>query len=152
MDKKAAKRVNIVSLKMVRESSFLYGNRVINSPADAAEMVGPFIEDSPNEFVILVALDTKNRPNLLTTIGVGTLNCCLIHPREIYKLALLANAHSIIIFHNHPSSDTNPSVEDIEITRRLQEAGTLLGVELTDHIILGSGGKYTSLKEKGILS
>ena len=80
----------------------------------------------------------------------GTINTSLVHPREVFKRALLNNASNIMVAHNHPSGDPNPSKEDIQITERLKEAGNLLGINLLDHIIVGED-KYISLKEKGVL-
>ena len=83
-------------------------------------------------------------------ISVGSLNTCLVHPREVYKPVLLASANAAIIVHNHPSGDPNPSPQDIEITRQLTEAGKILGIELIDHIIIGYQ-KYWSMREMGQL-
>jgi DNA repair protein RadC len=79
------------------------------------------------------------------------LNSSIVHPREIFKVAILSNSATIIIFHNHPSGHVEPSEEDITITKRLKECGKLMGIELLDHIIIGSEDRYCSLKEKGIL-
>lgn len=146
-----AKRVNIVSIKMVRESTTLYGKRKIGSPSDAAEIGRMFIGDSDREELIVCCLDTKNQPNAISVVSIGSLNSSIVHPRELFKVAILANAASIIIFHNHPSGDQSPSSEDINITHRLKECGKILGIELTDHIIIGSNNRFCSLKERGIL-
>ncbi len=145
-----AKRVNIVTLKMVKEASFLYGQRQINSPLDAADMLKPFLAEEDRETFIVLCLDTKNQPTSLQTVSIGSLNCTLVHPREIFKLAILSNANALILSHNHPSGDSTPSREDIEITKRLQQAGELLGIEVLDHIILTSEG-YCSLKEQALI-
>ncbi|MCA1072494.1 DNA repair protein RadC [Clostridium bowmanii] len=155
-DKKTpAKRINIVSIKMVREGSILYDVRKISSPSEGAELGRRFLEDLDREQLIVCCLDTKNQPLSISTISIGSLNASIVHPRETYKVAILSNAASIILFHNHPSGDTNPSSEDISITKRLKEAGEIIGISLIDHIIIiiiiGSDGKYCSLKEKGIL-
>ncbi|MHC1723209.1 MAG: JAB domain-containing protein [Aminipila sp.] len=146
-----AKRINIVSIRMVRESTILYDIRKISSPTDAVGLGRRFLEDSDREQLLLCCLNTKNEPVALSTVSIGSLNSSIVHPREIFKTAFLSNAASIIIFHNHPSGDPSPSSEDTSITTRLKECGKLLGVELLDHIIIGSKGKYCSLKEKGIL-
>jgi DNA repair protein RadC len=82
-------------------------------------------------------------------VSVGSLNQSIVHPRELFKTALLSSAAAIILVHNHPSGDPTPSREDIEITRRLKEAGEILGVKLLDHIIVGSS--YLSFTERGLL-
>lgn len=146
-----AKRVNIVSIKIVREGSILYNVRKISSPSDAVELGRRFLEECDREQLIVCCLDTKNQPLSVNVASVGSLNSSIVHPREVFKVAVLSNSASIIIFHNHPSGDVVPSTEDINITHRLKEAGKIIGIELIDHIIIGSEGKYCSLKEKGIL-
>ena len=147
----AAKRINIVSLKLVREGSILYQTRRISSPKDAVGIGQQFLEDADREQVIVCCLDTKNQPLSISVVSMGILNSSLIHPREIFKTAILTNAASLILYHNHPSGETEPSTEDINITKRIKEAGVLIGIELIDHIIIGSEGRYLSLKEEGLL-
>lgn len=148
MAKQVAKRVSVVSLKMVRESSVLYQNRTINSPQDAVELIEPFLKDVDRECFLVVCVDTKNQPTAINIVSIGTLNSSLVHPREVFKIAILANAYGIILGHNHPSSDPTPSQEDKEVTRRLIEAGKVLGIEVLDHLIIGSN-RHISLKERG---
>ena len=145
-----AKRINIVSIKMVKESSFLYQTRQILSPNDAYEMIKEQLEGLDCEQFIIACLNTKNEPTNITVVSVGTLNKAIIHPREVFKTAILSNAASIMAFHNHPSGETTPSQQDIQLTKRLYEAGELLGIKLLDHLIIGDGS-FTSLKEKGYL-
>ena len=142
-----AKRMNIVSIKMVREATMLYDIRKITSPTDAVEIGKRFLEDSDREQLLVCCLDTKNQPVALNVVSVGSINSSIVHPREVFKAAILSNAASIILYHNHPSGDPTPSKEDINITNRLKECGKLMGVELIDHIIIGSDGNYCSLKE-----
>ena len=144
------KRINIVSIKMVKESSFLYQTRQILSPNDAYEMIKEQLEGLDREQFIIACLNTKNEPTNITVVSVGTLNKAIIHPREVFKTAILSNAASIMAFHNHPSGETTPSQQDIQLTKRLYEAGELLGIKLLDHLIIGDGS-FTSLKEKGYL-
>ena len=145
-----AKRINIVSIKMVKESSFLYQTRTISSPKDAYEMIKDQLQDLDREQFIIACLNTKNEPTNITVVSVGTLNKAIVHPREVFKTAILSNAASIMAFHNHPSGETTPSQQDIQLTHRLYEAGELLGIKLLDHLIIGDG-TFTSLKEKGYL-
>lgn len=86
----------------------------------------------------------------MEVVIIGTVNSSLIHPREVFKTSILSNASSVIIFHNHPSGDPTPSNEDKNITRRLKEAGQILGIDVLDHIIVADD-KFCSLKEKGII-
>jgi DNA repair protein RadC len=146
-----SKRVSIVSIKMIREGSILYDVRKIGGPADAAILGRRFLEDADREVLIVCCLDTKNQPQSVNVASVGSLNSSIVHPREIFKVAILSNSATIIIFHNHPSGHVEPSEEDITITKRLKECGKLMGIELLDHIIIGSEDRYCSLKEKGIL-
>ena len=145
-----AKRINIVSIKMVKESSFLYQTRTISSPKDAYEMIKEQLEGLDREQFIIACLNTKNEPTNISVVSVGTLNKAIVHPREVFKTAILSNAASIMAFHNHPSGETTPSQQDIQLTHRLVEAGELLGIKLLDHLIIGDG-TFTSLKEKGYL-
>ena len=134
-DKNApAKRVDIISIKMVKESSILYKNRKVTSPNDAYNLIKDFLECADREELIVCSLDTKNQPTSINVASIGTLNSSLVHPREVFKASILSNAASIIIVHNHPSGDPSPSSEDISITQRLKECGKLLGIEVIDHI------------------
>ena len=145
-----AKRINIVSIKMVKESSFLYQTRTISSPNDAYEMIREQLEGLDREQFMIACLNTKNEPTNISVVAAGTLNKAIVHPREVFKTAILSNAASIMAFHNHPSGETTPSQQDIQLTNRLYEAGELLGIKLLDHLIIGDG-TFTSLKEKGYL-
>ena len=145
-----AKRINIVSIKMVKESSFLYQTRQILSPNDAYEMIKEQLDGLDREQFIIACLNTKNEPTNISVVSVGSLNKAIVHPREVFKTAILSNAASIMAFHNHPSGETTPSQQDIQLTKRLYEAGELLGIKLLDHLIIGDGS-FTSLKEKGYL-
>jgi DNA repair protein RadC len=102
------------------------------------------------EHFLAVLLDTKNRVLRTETISIGTLDSSLVHPREVYRVVVREGAACWIAVHNHPSGDPTPSPEDIAITKRLKDAGELLGVPLIDHLILGDGN-YTSLRERGYL-
>ncbi|WP_373484470.1 RadC family protein [Acetobacterium sp.] len=146
-----AKRVNIVSLKMVKEGSILYDVRKLSSPSDAAGLGRKFLDEADREQVIVCCLDNKNQPVSVNIVSMGTVNSSLVHPREVFKTAVLSNAASIILFHNHPSGDPEPSQEDITITERIKEAGKILGIELLDHIIIGSENRFVSFKEKNMI-
>ena len=141
------KRVDIVSLKVVKESSVLYETRKITNPYDAYKLVKSFLIDSDREKFIVVCLDTKNQPVNIQVVSIGSLNSAIVHPREVFKIAILSNASSIICFHNHPSGNINPSGEDENITRRLKECGEILGIGLVDHIIVCDRDRYFSFKE-----
>ena len=103
------------------------------------------------EQVVVVFLDTKNKPIGFHVASVGTLNAALVHPREIFKAAIVANAASVIVLHNHTSGDPLPSVEDLAITERLAAAGKLLGIALLDSIVVGDNGSFFSFSDAGRL-
>ncbi|OMD12616.1 JAB domain-containing protein [Paenibacillus sp. FSL E2-0274] len=146
-----AKRVEFITLRMVREkASLLYPNRVIRSPKDAADLFRPFIGDCDRETFCIVCLNTKNEPTALHQVSCGTLNTALVHPRETFKLAVLANSASIICCHNHPSGNAEPSSEDVDMTKRLRDAGDLLGIQVLDHVIIGEDS-FVSMKECGLM-
>lgn len=145
-----SKRVEIVKIKLVRESSFLYGKRRVNCPVDAYELGKVFMEEIDREQLIVCCLDTKNQPLNVHVVSMGSLNASIIHPREIFKTAILSNAASIILYHNHPSGDPTPSSEDLSATGRIQDCGKLMGIDLLDHLILGEDSYY-SMREKGDL-
>ena len=109
MENKHAKRVDIVSIKMVREGSTKYENRKIETPFDAYVLLKNFLEDSDREKLLVVCLDTKNQPINICTVSVGTLNSSLVHPREVFKTAILSNSNQIMLAHNHPSGISSPS-------------------------------------------
>ncbi|NRT78414.1 RadC family protein [Clostridium beijerinckii] len=145
-----AKRVDIVSIKIIKESSVLYANRKIATPKDCVVLVKHLLEDSDREKLVVCCLNTKNEPTSISTVSIGSLNSSIVHPREVFKTAILSNAASVIISHNHPSGDTVPSKEDINITERIKEAGDIIGIKLLDHLIIGDR-EYLSLKEKGYI-
>lgn len=144
----SAKRVNIVSVKLVKESSMLYKQRRVRSPQDSYELFRDYLGEVDREHFVVMCLDTKNQPTNISTVHIGSLNASIVHPREVMKTAILSNAASIICCHPHPSGDPTPSPEDIDVTERLAEVGKIVGIELLDHIIIGDG-KFISLKEKG---
>lgn len=119
-----------------------------NSPANVANIMESCfrISDLPEEHIYAIALNTKNQITGIFEVGKGTVNCSLISAREILIRMLLAGAVSFILCHNHPSGDTNPSQEDIQITESIGKAGSLIGVSLLDHLIIGEKN-YTSLRE-----
>jgi DNA repair protein RadC len=98
-----AKRVDIVSLKLVKESSMLYKNRSVGSPEDAYHLLKQFLGEVDREHFIVICLDTKNQPTAINTCHIGSLNASIVHPREVMKPAILSNAASILCGHNHPS-------------------------------------------------
>jgi len=122
----------------------------IHSPQDIANRLMPRLRDQMVECFIALLLDTKNRVLKELVISQGTLNASLIHPRELFNRAIAYRSAAVIVAHNHPSGDPTPSQEDIAVTRRLKDAGEILGIGLLDHVIFGDG-RYISLRERGLL-
>jgi DNA repair protein RadC len=150
MKNQSAKRVNIVSLKMVKESSLLYKDRQIKSPDDANKLFRQFLAEADREYFVVICLDTKNQPTAINICHMGSLNSSIVHPREVMKPAILSNSASVIVAHNHPSGQCEPSREDVEVTNRLVEAGRVIGIDVLDHLIV-CPDNYLSLKEKGYI-
>jgi DNA repair protein RadC len=123
---------------------------VIRSPEDAANYVMEDMRFLTQEHFVCLYLNTKNQVLHQQTIFIGSLNASIVHPREVFKEAFRRSAASFICLHNHPSGDPSPSREDIDVTKRLNECGKLIGIELLDHLIIGDQ-KFISLKEKGYM-
>jgi DNA repair protein RadC len=102
------------------------------------------------EHVIIICLNIRNRVNHIETVSTGTLTASLLHPREVFSIAILNNSAQIIIAHNHPSEETEPSEDDLKITKRLQEIGKIMGIEVTDHLIF-TPNNYLSFNEKNLM-
>ena len=122
--------------------------RVTNS-GDVFSLFSFLVNESKEHFLAL-HLDCKNHIFCIGHVSAGSLNASIVHPRELYKSALLSSAAVVILMHNHPSNDPTPSREDLELTGRLREAGELLGVRVLDHVIIGSGC-YVSLADRGLI-
>jgi DNA repair protein RadC len=122
----------------------------ITSPRSLADMLLPLYGSRPVEQFGVVLLDTKHRVMRTTVVTVGTLDASIVHPREIFREAATAGAAAIVLFHNHPSGDPEPSQDDVLLTRRLVSAGVLMGIDVVDHVILADA-RYCSLREKGYL-
>lgn len=122
---------------------------MMNSPEKVARLAKEFLHmhENTEEYMYMLCLNTKLRLTGIFEISHGNVNSSIVGTREVFQKALLGNAVSIILMHNHPSGDCTPSREDIAVTKKLVDAGRIVGVEVLDHIIIGSS--YTSLKEKG---
>ncbi len=125
------------------------GRPVISSPADVDRLLRGRIANLDRENFVVVLLNTKNEVTDTSLVSVGTLSASLVHPREVFKPAIRASAASVILAHNHPSGEVEPSREDREVTKRLKESAKILGIEVLDHVIVGDG--YYSMKEHGML-
>lgn len=119
------------------------------SPLEIALKCKDFRKAKKEHFCVFF-LDTQNRITARETVSIGTLNASLIHPRECFRTAIVKNSCSVIFAHNHPSGSLEPSVEDLNVTKRLVSAGKLLGIEVLDHVIV-TADSHTSLKERGLI-
>ncbi|WP_172254726.1 RadC family protein [Saccharibacillus deserti] len=137
-----------LGLRLSRRSSA--DKVVVRSPHDAYEAVAVELRDLRKEHFVCLFLNTKNHVIGTETLSVGSLNASIVHPREVFRAAIKCSSASIVCAHNHPSGDPAPSPEDISLTRRLVEAGRIVGIDVLDHIVVGDG-TYVSLKEQGLM-
>jgi DNA repair protein RadC len=124
--------------------------RKVNSPGDVADLMIPEMQGLDREHFKAILLNTKNGIIRIVTVAVGSLNAALVHPREIFKPAVSASAAGIIMVHNHPTGNPEPSNEDVDLTVRFARCGELMGIELVDHIIIG-GNRFVSMRERDIV-
>lgn len=125
------------------------GKTVVKTPEDVIGVVGSRLRDKKKEYFLAILLDTRNQLIKVAEISVGSLDTSIVHPREVFKEAISASAAAVILAHNHPSGDAQASPDDIKLTKRLAEAGELVGIDVLDHIIIG-GKKFSSLKREGL--
>ncbi len=148
-DVKAAKLMAVAELSK-RMSTLKIEKIKISSPDDAAIIMMEEMRYYQKEYFKIILLDTKNNVKKISGISVGSLNSSIVHPREVFHEAVASLASSIILVHNHPSGECEPSNEDIVLTNRLDECGKILGIRVLDHIIIGDG-VYFSFKEEGLI-
>ena len=142
----------IYTTRLVREAEVAYEDRdKISCPEDIAHVMSTYYSDRTAEEMFVVLLDTGNTVIGLHRASVGGLAASIVEPREVFRAALFSNAAAIILCHNHPSGNPEPSREDIRVTKQLVEAGKIMGIPVHDHVIIGDGGRYTSLAERGLI-
>jgi DNA repair protein RadC len=122
---------------------------VVKTPEDVMGLVGVRLGGKKKEYFLALLLDTRNQLIKVAEVSVGSLDSSIVHPREVFKEAISASAAAVIFAHNHPSGDAQASPDDIKLTKRLAEAGELLGIDVLDHIVIG-GKKFLSLKREGL--
>jgi len=147
---KACQILAAVELGNRLSRSFLENKVTIRSPKDVANVFLNEMSYLTKEYFKVVFLNTKNEIISYENISIGSLNASIVHPREVFNRAIKKSSASIILLHNHPSGNISPSKEDISITKRLVEAGNIIGIEVLDHLIIGNG-KYYSLKENSLI-
>ena len=143
-----ADKLEQVAIRMVEQPP-LYSKEQMNNPDAAIRVMNEFLSQMDRELFCIVNLQADLTPINMNIVSVGSLNEALINPREIFKSAILSNAHSMMLIHNHPSGNLTPSTSDIQTTARMQELGELMGISLVDHIITGRNGNYYSFRDKG---
>jgi DNA repair protein RadC len=130
-------------IELVRESGASdVPGEILRDSVGVARVLAPEFEGLDREKFIVLLLDAKHRMIGVTTVSIGSLTASIVHPREVFKPAIAGNAAAVILAHNHPSGDPAPSLEDVELTSRLREAGELLGIRVLDHVILAEGSHY----------
>lgn len=141
-------QIPVYKVMLVKESQQTSYVKKITRPDDIYEIAKSYLSGVDREHFVVLMLDTKNQIIGINTVAIGILNSCPVHPREVFKPAIVAGANGVILVHNHPSGELTPSQDDLLLTKRLQEAGSILGIKVIDHIILGDEC-YLSLKERG---
>ncbi|MBR6360082.1 MAG: DNA repair protein RadC, partial [Lachnospiraceae bacterium] len=133
--------------RRIASSKKPFGNRFISSKAIADYYI-PMLSKKTREQFYVIVLDTKNRVLHEELLSIGNISSAIADPRDIFQIVLKYNGSSIVLLHNHPSGDPTPSTEDIKITKRISQAGLIMGVDVEDHVIIG-GNSYVSLREDG---
>lgn len=143
--------LKVVSIRLCDDRTLL-SNVSINSPEAAINLLGKYLSDFDREVFCVINLDSSLKPINCSFVSVGTINASIVSPRETFKSSILSNAASIMVMHNHPSGNLNPSKQDCMVTDNLVQCGELLGIHVIDHVIVGPNvGRYYSFKENNVL-
>jgi DNA repair protein RadC len=137
-----------LEVRLVRDRTVDRPTRKISGAADAADIVREYLDGADREKFVVILLSTKHNVIGINTVSVGGLAVAHVHPREVFKPAILAGAAAVIVAHNHPSGDPEPSMDDRAMTDTLRSAGRILGIELLDHVIIGDDGRFVSLHDR----
>lgn len=144
--------IPVVKLSMVRDSTLKTDVKQVESSAAASQIVSQYLQGADREHFVVLLLDGRHKVLGINTVSIGTLTASLVHPREVFKPAIMSNCAAVIVAHNHPSGEPSPSREDHEITKRLCEAGKLLGVPVLDHLIVTDDpARYFSFGDHRVL-
>ena len=143
--------VPLYATRLVRESTFHFATRTqVRTPADVAAVLGQYFAGRDREEFVVCFLDTASTLTGLHVASVGGLAVSIVEPRQVYKAAVLSNAAALVLAHNHPSGNPEPSREDVAVTKQLVEAGCVMGIPVHDHLIVAGNG-YTSFAERGLM-
>ena len=140
----------IYRVSLVQEGAIRYDQKMRDSKC-VAQLLWDYLADTDREHFVVILVDQKNRLIGINTVSIGSMTASVVHPREVWKPAILCNAAAVLLGHNHPSGDPQPSREDRAMTTRLVEAGKLLGITVLDHVIIGGNGKYFSFADEGLM-
>jgi DNA repair protein RadC len=141
----------VYKVSLVEESTIAVPKKKICSPEEAARIVTEHLRGVDREHFVGLYLDSSNQLICIHPVSIGTLNASVVHPREVFKLACIVSAASVIVAHNHPSGNTEPSREDISVTKQLVEAGKILDIPIHDHLIVTPQNGYLSFAERGLI-
>lgn len=141
--------VPVFSVRLVRDRS--HETTVVRTPADAARLCCELLDGYDREVFLAVALSTASRVIGAHVCHIGTVDASIASPREVFRFALLCNARQVLVAHNHPSGNVEPSSADVAVSRQLKAAGEAIGIPLVDSLVVGFDGRYTSLAERGLL-
>ena len=145
------KWITVYRVALVREGAMPCDEDRIRNSGTVNRLLQTYLPDADREHFVVILLDQKHGVIGINTVSIGSLTAGIVHPREVFKPAILANAAAIICGHNHPSGDPQPSREDRAITTKLVDAGKLLGIDVLDHVIIGAEGRYFSFGDAGLL-
>ena len=148
---RSSMHIPVFRLSLVKDHAITYKNSSpVYTPEDVYKVLQQYLQDTDREHFVVVFLDAHCAVIGINTVSVGTLTESLVHPREVFKGAILANAASIIVAHNHPSGEARPSEADLNVTSKLKEAGRIIGIPLEDHVIVAEENYY-SLRTEGLI-
>ena len=143
--------ISVYRVSLVKDHSITYKNSSpVCTPEDVYNVLQQYLQDTDREQFVVLFLDSHSAVIGINTVSIGTLTESLVHSREVFKGAILANAASIIVAHNHPSGEARPSEADIAVTSKLKEAGRILGIPLEDHVIIGEES-FSSFRQEGLM-
>lgn len=145
-------KIPIYSLKLSRDGTATFPAADFSSPKDAVPLFQRLIGSADREHVAALLLDRLHRPIAVTIVGIGALNTARIRPREVFRAALIAGAEEIVLAHNHPSGNPDPSPADVLATKSLLHVGEQIGIAIIDHLIVAPTGRFSSLRDRGLLT
>jgi len=146
-------KISVIRHEMVREGTLTYGGKtVLNNPKESAMLANQLFRNADREMLLVVSFTSTMQPITIEIAAVGTVRKCIVDVPEVFKTAIINSAAGIMIFHNHPSGNCKPSIDDMKLTKRMKEAGKLLGIPLYDHIICATDGSFFSFCDEGLLS